>query len=230
MYNIRKKFDIGDKNMAFNFQKQQIPARVKYENRYNAARGNLLLVTILTLINIVLLAVDASFYFPFSLSLPYYLITGTRLLCGMYPEEFYTELAEITGEPVMTEFLPTTVFTVVLVVCVIIIAIFSLCWLLSKKKIGWMIAALVLFVLDTFYLLSMGLMIEMLIDIIFHAWVLYSLISGIVAFFKLKSLPDDDLFVFEPAAPVENSADDAPVADQPAEEANEETSEDKTEE
>ena len=210
--------------MAFNMQRQQLPDRMKYESKYNVARGHLLLVVILSLVNIILLAVDASIYFPFSLSLPYYMITGARLICGMYPEEFYAELAEITGEPVMTEFLPSVVFTVVLVICVIIIAVFSLCWLLSKKKIGWMIAALVLFVLDTFYLLSMGLMVEMLIDIIFHAWVLYSLISGIVAFFKMKALPDEDIFVFEPAAPATDNA-----ADEPAEQSTEEATEEATE-
>lgn len=211
-------------------QRQQLPDRMKYESKYNVARGNLLLVVILSLVNIILLAVDSSLYFPFSISLPYYLITGARLLCGMYPEEFYVEFAEITGEPVMTEFLPSVVFTVALVIGVIIIAVFSLCWLLSKKKVGWMIAALVLFVLDTLYLLSNGLMVEMLLDIVFHAWVLYSLISGIVAFYKMKSLPDEDLFVFEPAAPAENSAADAPVAEQPTEEANEEANEEAAEE
>ena len=216
--------------MAFNMQRQQLPDRMKYESKYNVARGNLLLVVILSLANIVLLAIDANFYFPFSISVPYFMITGARLLCGMYPEEFYVELAEITGEPVMTEFLPSAVFTVVLVIGVIIIAVFSFCWLLSKKKVGWMIAALVLFVLDTLYLLSNGLMVEMLLDIVFHAWVLYSLISGIVAFYKMKSLPDEALFVFESAAPAENSAADAPVADQPAEEATEEITEEATEE
>ena len=215
--------------MAFNMQRQQLPDRMKYESKYNVARGNLLLVVILSLVNIILLAIDANFYFPFSISVPYYMITGARLICGMYPEEFYAELAEATGEPVMTEFLPSAVFTVVLVVCVIIIAVFSLCWLLSKKKIGWMIAALVLFVLDTFYLLSMGLMVEMLIDIIFHAWVLYSLISGIVAFFKMKALPEEDIFVFEPAAPATDNAADEP-AEQSTEEATEEANEEATEE
>ena len=90
------------------------------------------------------------------------------MLCGMYPEEFYVELAELTGEPVMTEFFPSAVFYVALVIGVILIAVFSLCWLLSKKKVGWMIAALVLFILDTLYLLSMGLAIDMLIDLLFH--------------------------------------------------------------
>ena len=191
--------------MAFNMQGQQIPMKMKYESRYNSARANLLLVTILTLVNVVLLAVDASFYFPFSASFPYYLITGARMLCGMYPEEFYVELAELTGEPVMTEFFPSAVFYVALVIGVILIAVFSLCWLLSKKKVGWMIAALVLFIHDTLSLLSMGLAIDMLIDLLFHVWVLVSVISGLSAHFKLKSLPADEPFVVK--------VDEAPATD-----------------
>ena len=184
--------------------------KMKYESRYNSARANLLLVTILTLVNVVLLAVDASFYFPFSASFPYYVITGARMLCGMYPEEFYVELAELTGEPVMTEFFPSAVFYVALVIGVILIAVFSLCWLLSKKKVGWMIAALVLFILDTLYLLSMGLAIDMLIDLLFHVWVLVSVISGLSAHFKLKSLPAEEPFVIK--------VDEAPATDISAEE------------
>jgi hypothetical protein len=117
--------------MAFNMQRSQIPERMKYQGRYNAARANVLLVAVLSLINVILLAVNADIYFPFSASFPYYLISGARLLCGMYPEEFYVELAELTGEPVMTEFLPPVIFTVVLVIGVLLIAIFSLCWLPS---------------------------------------------------------------------------------------------------
>ena len=183
---------------------------MKYESRYNSARANLLLVTILTLVNVVLLAVDASFYFPFSASFPCDVITGARMWCGMYPEEFYVELAELTGEPVMTEFFPSAVFYVALVIGVILIAIFSLCWLLSKKKVGWMIAALVLFILDTLYLLSMGLAIDMLIDLLFHVWVLVSVISGLSAHFKLKSLPAEEPFVIK--------VDEAPATDISAEE------------
>jgi hypothetical protein len=209
--------------MAFNMQRSQIPERMKYQGRYNAARANVLLVAVLSLINVILLAVNADIYFPFSASFPYYLISGARLLCGMYPEEFYVELAELTGEPVMTEFLPPVIFTVVLVIGVLLIAIFSLCWLLSKKRVGWMIAALVLFVLDTLYLLSMGISIDMIIDIIFHAWVLYSVISGTIAFFKLKSLPDDEHIVL---AVDEEPAHDGATDEKEEKEEKEESSED----
>jgi hypothetical protein len=68
----------------------------------------------------------------------------------------------------------------------------------------------VLFILDTLYLLSMGLAIDMLIDLLFHVWVLVSVISGLSAHFKLKSLPADEPFVVK--------VDEAPATDISAEE------------
>ena len=187
--------------MGFNMQRPQISEKLKHQSRYNSARASILLVSILSLINVVLLAVNQDIYFPFSASFPYFMISGARFLCGMYPNEFYAEYAELTGTEIITDFFPPAVFYVVLVLGVVLIAVFSLCFLLSKKKVGWMIAALVLFVLDTLYLISTGITVDIIIDILFHAWVLYSLIAGVVASAKLKSIKDE-----EPAAVSVNNA------------------------
>ena len=70
-----------------------------------------------------------------------------------------------------------------------------LCWLFSKKKMGWMIAALVYFVFDTAFLLLFALLLGMLtsiIDIVFHAWIIYYMIVGVKAGIALKTLPEDE--------------------------------------
>ena len=48
----------------------------------------------------------------------------------------------------------------------------------------------------------MGFSVDSIIDILFHAWVIFSLISGIVSYNKLKKLPVEEM-----AETVEASAD-----------------------
>ena len=56
-----------------------------------------------------------------------------------------------------------------------------------------MIFAAVLFGLDTAGMLFLeGLTGENAFDLLFHAWFLFSLISGISAYFKLKKLPPEE--------------------------------------
>ena len=56
--------------------------------------------------------------------------------------------------------------------------------------LGWLIAALVCFVIDTVILVIIGFdpgrVFGSVVNIVFHIWVIVSLILGIVAHFKLK--------------------------------------------
>ena len=84
--------------------------------------------------------------------------------------------------------------TLVFQVAAVLTLLYLLAWLCSKKQwVGWLIFALVFFVLDTVgMLLSIVIATDMIIDILFHAWVIYYLILGIHAHFKLKKLPPDE--------------------------------------
>ena len=81
---------------------------------------------------------------------------------------------------------------------------YLLCWLLSKKRSGWLVAALVAFILDTVALVLVCLAFDMLtdsiMDLVFHAWVVWVLIQGIAAGNKLKKLPAE-AFAPEAEAP-----------------------------
>lgn len=166
-------------------------------NRYNSSRANLLLVAIFTLINLVLLISKSYTYFLFSASIPYILTTNAMYLCGMHPDEFYEDIDLSTAE-----FLDRSVFVVVLIISLVIIALYALSYFLSKKqKVGWMIAALAFFVIDTVVMFwYYGLAnTEMLLDVAFHVWVIVSLSMGIHAYFKIKSLPPEEEAVPMPA-------------------------------
>ena len=88
------------------------------------------------------------------------------------------------------------------IISLVIIALYALSYFLSKKqKVGWMIAALAFFVIDTVVMFwYYGLAnTEMLLDVAFHVWVIVSLSMGIHAYFKIKSLPPEEEAVPMPA-------------------------------
>lgn len=166
---------------------QQLSQQQLLVNKYMRARHNLLSVVIFTLINIVLLLAQSNTYFLFSASIPYYLADLGMYLCGKYPAEYYAGMEDVM-------FLNNSFLVVVLVIAAVILSLYLLSWILSKKlRVGWMIFALVFFVLDTLAMLVlMGISADMIIDIVFHIWVIVSLIIGIVSYFKLKKLPPED--------------------------------------
>lgn len=149
-------------------------------NQYASARANLLLVVIFTLVNVALCLFGTDTYFLFSAIVPYFIAVVGAETCGLYPEEYYAEMG-------MTEadLLPNGFIAVFAAIAIVILALYFVCWLLSKKHVAFMIAALVLFVIDTvamFVLFVPGL--DMILDYVFHAWVLVSLILGIVHYFR----------------------------------------------
>lgn len=168
-------------------QKQELSQRQILETKYRNARSNLLVVLAFTIVNIILSVANANTYFLFSAYVPYMLADLGMMLCGMYPQEYYGE--ELAG----IEFLDKGFLAVMLAIAGVILVLYLLSWIFSKKnRRGWMIFALVLFAIDTALLLLMnGIVLDMILDYVFHGWVIASLISGIVSVGKLKKLPED---------------------------------------
>lgn len=148
---------------------QTTSQRTILQQKYNGARSNLLMMLILTTLNIVLYLSGSGTMFLFSATVPYLLaIWGT----------LFFEAA-----PVMA---------IYLVIAVVILVLYLLCWVFSKKHFGWMIGALVLFVLDIAFMAGMYLESPELfsaLDALCHIWVLYYLIMGVSSGVKLKKLP-----------------------------------------
>lgn len=163
------------------FVDNTIGKSARYLNDLRKGRGNLLVMTGLTVINIVLLFIDETLNFPFSSYGPQFAVAvGLELKNGY-------------GLPA---FLPIGI-----AVAALMVAFYYFCALLSAKRPGWFIAALAAFVLDTALLLVLTLPdfdTSLLIDIAFHFWVLYYLIRAVVARGKLKQLA-------EQPAPVDSS-------------------------
>ena len=70
---------------------------------------------------------------------------------------------------------------------------YLLCFFLSKKKISWLKTALILFIIDSVVMiLYYGIDLSMILDYVFHGYVIYILISGINAHKKLQSMPKEE--------------------------------------
>ncbi len=173
-------------------------------SKYETARRNLLLVVVFTVVNIVLLLLNANTYFLFSAYVPYTIAVFARFLCGMLPDEYYV------GYDV--EFFPESVFYVVLAIAAVIVVFYLLCFIFSgKNRYGWLITALVLFALDTVVMVLnldfSAFDYHTIIDIVFHAWIIYILVSGVITGINIAKAP-----VTEVAAefvPVANEAAEA---------------------
>lgn len=159
-------------------------------SRFAAARSNLLLLVVFSAINLLMLATGSGTYFLFSASVPYLITDLGMFLCGMYPEEFYEGLEGMF-------FLDKSFFVIMLIISILILVIYLLCWLFSKKnKVGWLIGALVMFGIDTLVMFgNYGFSADMIIDIIFHIWVIVILVMGISSHYKLKKLPEEEVMI-----------------------------------
>jgi hypothetical protein len=160
--------------MAVNKQTVDKNSREYLTQKRNSGRSTLLTILIFTVINIVMLVVQADYYFLFSASVPYYLT-----LFGMIFDKF------VVG----------THTTSALVIAAVILGLFLLCWIFSKKRRGWLIAGLVLFVVDTLALLGFSMALEMLtdniLDFVFHGWAMVELVAAWKADRKLAELPPE---------------------------------------
>lgn len=188
--------------------------REEVEMKYKRSRYNLLLVAIVSIVNLFYMAFGER-YFLFSARLPSILVELTLVTA---PEDVTVAFADLL---------------VPIVVGVILSLPYLLCFFFSKKRPGWMVAALVFFGLDCIYLLTMYYLTDVIPDILFHAWVMFYLITGVINGFKLKKMPEDEplpAFGAEGDAPSEdgfntfNEADFTYTADKaeetaPAEEA-----------
>lgn len=185
-----------------NTETQNISERQILQNKYNSSRHNLLLIVVFTVVNVILLVTNSNSYFLFSAFIPYFFADIGMYMCGLYPEEYYA------WEATEMEFVDSSFLVVMLVLAAIFVVMYLLSWIFSNKnRVGWLIFALVFFSIDTLGMFAlMGFSVDSIIDILFHAWVIFSLISGIVSYNKLKKLPVEEM-----AETVEASADAEPA-------------------
>jgi cbb3-type cytochrome oxidase subunit 3 len=140
-------------------------------DKFDRSRNSLLLVVIFSAVNLVLAVFDS----------------GIRLLySATIPEELFwlgQEFSYETSNPV---------FVVLGIVLALAVILFYLaCWHFSERKRVLIVVALVAFSLDTivlFYnLFTYEPDVSFLIDVAFQGWIMFSLITGAMAWSKLRT-------------------------------------------
>lgn len=151
-------------------------------SRYMTARNDILLLVLMTVVNIALQVSGSFTYFLFSASVPYLLLDTARLLCGMYPAEYYP--SNVTS----ADFFGKGLFAVMLVIALLIVAVYLFFFFRTKRvSVGFMSATLILFALDTVVLfLFCGISADLLIDYAFHVYIIVAQVLGIRAASYLK--------------------------------------------
>ena len=133
---------------------------------YKTARTNLWILLALSAVNVPFALLGSDTYFLFSCFISY--------LVAIYARVFY----DYTWDPVY--------LVIGILIALVILVVYLLCCLLSKKRRGWLIAALVLFSVDTaamllYYVIELSVtdILTDILDFVIHGLVLWILISGV---------------------------------------------------
>lgn len=145
----------------------------KAEAMHKNARISLLTVVICSLINVIFICFFDR-YFLFS--------------------SYLSQILSVIGTSLYVETEMIVYYIVFAVMAVISALPYLVCWIFSKKYHAPMVIALVLFSLDTLLMLVdviLFLDLSMIIDIVFHGWVIYSLATGVKFGKQRKALAEE---------------------------------------
>ena len=139
------------------------------EQKYKVARYSLLIVTVLSIVNLFSLIFNGT-YFLFS--------SYITLMIGATGGFIY---AEADGD--------IAILIATVIIGVISVVPYILCWIFSKKMVGWLICAMVLFAFDTLLLLVdtiTALDATYVIDLALHGYFVYEMVVAIKYGLKKK--------------------------------------------
>ncbi len=141
---------------------------------YNSSRAALLTYILVTVTNFLSLVTDGTYYNNFSSVLPYAVADYAMYMCGMYPPESYGAY--------IFPFWDRAFFTLAVVISLVIIGVYVLCLIMSRKRrYGWLIPVILLIILDTpvqHYNYAIPLS-DMSLEILFDGVMIISLLVGI---------------------------------------------------
>lgn len=146
----------------------------KMKSTYRSARSTILSLVILTAVNCILLAVGSSVYFLSSIFLNY----GMLAIYGVTP--------------------------VTAVIALVVLGVYLCAFFFSKRRRGWMLAALILFSLDTLCVVGMMFLmrhvgedpLQLAFDLIFHGIGIVWLALG-VKYGRVGTMDEDALQPYE---------------------------------
>ena len=155
-------------------------------SNYRIARLGLLIATVFSALNCIFAFFEGVFYFysEFSYCFPLAMINNARFQTGMmYTLEEYEQMFGLT----QSDFLHPDFLLLDGSFALIAIAALVVCWVLSKKHVGALIAAAVLLGVDILFgIYWYNFSITYFTEYLFPGMLLASLIIGIVSHYRLK--------------------------------------------
>lgn len=163
--------------MQKNINPVDVHSREYLEKTAAGGRYALLMVMVFTVVNLVVILLGAGRFFLFSASVPYYM----TLLAKGYDNGFVAGSWNVNGRYT----------TAALLISVGILTAYLICWFLSEKRRGWLIAALALFSLDTMALVAISFLLmdgpmSCIFDLFIHGWALWQMSAGVKAYGELE--------------------------------------------
>ena len=157
--------------------------RAALYSKFSAARMNILLLIVFSVINILSLTLGSGAFFLFTGAIPYQIVDIGMKLCGFESEEYYTQLG-------IAPTFDKAFLTVFILIAVAVLTIYLICWIFSKKRGGvWLKVALALVSADTMAMLLGSNMNTILFDAVFHIWLIVIIFIGISSYDKLRAMP-----------------------------------------
>ena len=156
--------------------------RAHLQQHVSNGRRTLIGLIILTVINLGLLLTNGDTYLLFSASVPYYLTWLGKVMDNSISGAVWTENGVFTATG--------------LIVGMMILAVYFLFWVLSKKNSAWLWAAVVLLCLDLLALMAVSLLVlegfgSTLVDVLIHIVAIYQIGKAAASWKKLQNLPPE---------------------------------------
>lgn len=154
---------------------------------YVKARTNLLIMTLLSLVNVVLIIIQSSITFAFSAYAPTVFV--------VFGAEF--EAVGVQGGQIIGSIL-----------ALVAVGLYGLCYFMSKKSNVWVMIALILFSADALLLLLFVVMAlpyfepYTFVNIAFIGYIMYHLVKGTISGNKLKKLLPHGFVLIQEGDPI----------------------------
>lgn len=156
--------------------------RKQLESKKKSNFFSLILMLIFSAINIpALLFANTVFYF----SLASTQMVTLSCIERVQVQDGWAYLVDEKNNPVLRD---TGSVLMLIGIALAIIAVFLVLILLSKKKFVTLYIAAALFIADTVLLLFTGNLADSILNLVFHAWVIYSFVVVIIAENKLRRI------------------------------------------
>lgn len=147
--------------------------KVKFKKNILFARKNLLVMVLLTIITMILSSLFSGFPVALSAFVPQFALKVGILFHEEGSVDWYL------------------IASIAYAACLLLS--YYACAVLAKKHASWLIPALALFAFDAYMLVMFvrnDFNVASIVNLIFHLWVLYYLVLGIIGYYKLRQMAD----------------------------------------